>query len=96
MARQEAGVVGELHDFLNRTFELDVVRIGQVGTADRPTDDQVTADQQLFGGEMVHDVTWRVAGGVDDGNGDGAEVKLVAVVDELVGFARGDFEGELE
>src|SRR5688500_18485884 len=83
------GVGGELHDAADGGLEGGVAAVGEVGSADGAHDDEVAADEDAFGGEVVHDVAGGVAGGEDDVDGEGAEHEALAVLDVSVGGAGG-------
>jgi hypothetical protein len=68
------GVVVEGHQpVLNRGDDLPRTSSGQVGAADRASEERVARQQQLVRREMEADAPLRVSGGVQDDGGEGFE-----------------------
>jgi hypothetical protein len=95
VAGEDFGVVGEEEDAAEGLLEGGFIAVGEVVAADAAGHEKVAGEEGGMFGGVEDAVAGAVAGGVEDGEGEGAEVDFATVLEEGVGVARGDGVGEL-
>ncbi len=96
VAGEDFGVIGEEHDAGEGFAEEGDVAIGEIVASDGTGHEEIAGEEDVVFGGVEADVAFGVSGGVEDGEGDGADVDFVAIGEVGVSVAWGDGVGEFK
>lgn len=96
MPAKQGGIVRQLHHALYGLLEISMVRIWQIGTPHRTSDDEVAADEDLFVGKEVANVARGVSRCMNDVHLKRTDLEFLAIDNVRVGNQRRNNEGQLK